>query len=197
MALGLAALAIGLAQSPASAAVPTENVIQAAPPGNPIEALLFYVIAAAAVVSALGVCLSKNVVRMAVWLFGALASVSLMYFLLASNFLGAIQLIVYVGGTLILLVFGVMLTNKSPWVRFEPRAIEIAAAAGVCIGLCAALCLMFSRTDWAGTQQAVPGTPVAEFGRQLVTTYLVPFEVAGVLLMIVMVGAAHLARQDQ
>lgn len=167
------------------------------PPGGLLEAVLFYMVAAVTVICALGVCISRNIVRMAVWLFGALGSVALLYFLLAANFIAAIQLIVYVGGTLILLIFGVMLTSRSPWVRFQPRKLELIGAAVVCVALLAALCVVLIGAIWPVVEVAVPGVAVADLGRRLLTTYLVPFEVAGVLLMIVMVGAAHLARQEK
>ncbi len=173
------------------------GVTDAAVPGGLLEAALFYSVAAATVVASLGVCFSKNIVRMAVWLFIALGSVALLYFLLAANFLGAIQLIVYVGGTLVLLIFGVMLTSKSPWARFEVGKLELVGAAAVCGSLLAALCVVVYQAVWPGLEGVVPGASVADLGRQLLTTYLVPFEVAGVLLMIVMVGAAHLARQEK
>ena len=60
-----------------------------------------------------------------------------------------------------------------------------------------ALIVVLGGAVWRGTEQVVPGTPVASLGERMLTTYLVPFEVAGVLLMIVMVGAAHLARQER
>ncbi len=83
--------------------------------------------AAATVFSAIGVCVSRTVVRMAIWLFCALGGVAMLYFLLAATFIGAIQLIVYSGGTLILLVFGVMLTSKSPWIKLEtPKGPDLA-----------------------------------------------------------------------
>ncbi len=172
-------------------------VTSAAAPGGLLEPILFYIVAGLAVVSALGVCFSKNIVRMAVWLFGALGAIALLYFLLAANFIGAIQLIVYAGGTLVLLVFGVMLTARSPWEKFEARRWEWIAAAGTCLVLTSCLCFVLCKAEWAGVETVVPGVSVADLGRSLLTTYLVPFEAAGVLLMIVMVGAAHLARQDQ
>ena len=158
---------------------------------------LFYTVAGSTVLSALGVCIAKNIVRMAVWLFVGLGSVAMLYFLLAANFLGAIQLIIYAGGTLVLLVFGVMLTSKSPWVRFDPPKVELIAAAVVCLALFVSLCTVLARTVWSGAEGIIPGATVAALGQSLLTTYLVPFEVAGVLLMIVMVGAAHLARQEE
>jgi NADH:ubiquinone oxidoreductase subunit 6 (subunit J) len=172
-------------------------VSDAAPAGGPLEAFLFYAIAVPVVVCALGICISKNIVRMAVWLFGALGSVALLYFLLAANFLGTIQFIVYAGGTLVLLVFGVMLTSKSPWVRFEPRKVEMLGAGIVCAVLFVSLCMVLGRTSWSSAEGIVPGASMIDIGTRLLTIYLVPFEVAGVLLMIVMVGAAHLARQEK
>jgi NADH-quinone oxidoreductase subunit J len=183
--------------SPTFAADPQTDAINAAAPGGVLEAFLFYTVAGSVVLSALGVCIAKNIVRMAVWLFVGLGSVAMLYFLLAANFLGAIQLIIYAGGTLVLLVFGVMLTSKSPWVRFDPPKVELIAAAGVCLALVVSLCMVLAWTVWFGVETIVPGATVAAFGERLLTTYLVPFEVAGVLLMIVMVGAAHLARQEE
>lgn len=197
----LIAVVFAACAAPATAALAQESAApattNAAASGGAVETLVFYVVAAVTIVSALGVCVAKNIVRMAVWLFGALGAVALLYFLLAANFLAAIQLIVYVGGTLILLVFGVMLTTKSPWVRFELKWYEPVAAGLVCAVLLTALCLLMAHTDWEASDAARAGTTVEAFGRRLLTTYVAPFEVAGVLLMIVMVGAAHLARQPK
>ena len=166
--------------------------------GGIVEAALFYLVAAVTAGSALGVCATRNIVRMAVWLFVALGAVAMLYLLLAAPFLAAIQLVVYAGGTLILLIFGVMLTSKSPWVRFDCPKLELVAAAGVCILLLVCLVIVLTGSTFAAhPQAATSGATVADLGRRLMTTYLVPFEVGGVLLMIVMVGAAHLARQER
>ena len=134
---------------------------------------------------------------MATWLFGTLGSVAVLYLLLGATFLGAIQLIVYAGGTLILLIFGVMLTSKSPWVRFDCRGVELVAAGGVAGALFLGLVTMVYRTDWPTEARVAPGAPVAELGKSLLTTYLVPFEVASVVLLVVLVAAAYLARQEK
>jgi len=190
--LGRATAADGASAPGAYGGVP-----HAAPAGGAVEALLFYAVAALTVASAAGICFSKSIVRMAVWLFGALGGVAMLYFLLAANFIACIQLIVYAGGTLVLLVFGVMLTSKSPWVRFEPNKVEVFGAGGVCAALFTCLYFVLGRAVWHSTEGIVPGASMVEFGTSLITTYLVPFEVAGVLLLIVMVGAAHLARQEE
>ena len=203
VALAAAVFLLALMSSPAwatsggSASGATAVVVQPAPSGGLLEPILFYIIAATTIISVVGICISQNIVRMAVWLFITLSWVAFLYFLLSAAFLGVIQLMVYVGGTLILLIFGVMLTSKSPWVRFEPRRWEWIGAGVVSVALLVTLCVMLSLAVWPEAGGKAPGVGVADLGHLLLTTYLVPFEVAGVLLFIVMVGAAHLARQEK
>ena len=118
---------------------------------------------------------------------------------MAANFLGAIQLIVYAGGTLIVIVFGVMLTSKSPWVRYVPRPIEILAGGAVVLrSFCSASLDARSIVRAGSPAAAAPaGFTVEQIGRELLTTYLVPFELASVLLLVVMIGAAYLARRKE
>src|SRR5437762_11318704 len=104
-----------------------------------VTAVLFYIFALMAGGSALAVVVTKNIVRMAVSLLFTLAGVAGLYFLLNAEFLAAVQLVVYAGGTLILIVFGVMLTSKSPFSRFEPKTGEVAVAITVAVVLLAAL----------------------------------------------------------
>lgn len=191
----LTVLFAGLLCGPAAAATP------AAPAScmtATTEAVLFYLFAAVAVISAVAIVFSSNIIRAALWLLGALVAVAALYLLMAAYFLGAIQLIVYAGGTLVLIVFGVMLTTRSPWVTFAPRKWEIVIGILVCAALLAGLSLTLLRTDWAAraTPAAAPAT-VAQFGTELLTTYLVPFEIASVLLLAVMIGAAYLARPEK
>ncbi len=166
-------------------------------PASTVEAIAFYIIGGAAALCALGCVISANIVRMATCLFGTLGSVAVLYFLMAANFLGAIQLIVYAGGTLIVIIFGVMLTSKSPWVKFVPRRIEVIAGAIVCLALFVGLVTALRRVSWPAPRTAADGFTVEQIGRSLLTTYLVPFELASVLLLAVMIGAAYLARAER
>jgi hypothetical protein len=84
-----------LAQSPMLADPGVPNAVA----GGWLEFVLFNLVAGGVVISVIGVCVSRNIVRMAVWLFMCLGSVAMVYFMLAATFLGAIQLIVYAGGT--------------------------------------------------------------------------------------------------
>lgn len=161
------------------------------------EAILFYLMAGVAAFSAIGCVFAMSIVRMAVCLFGALGSVAMLYFLMAASFLGAIQLIVYAGGTLIVIVFGIMLTSPTFRMRFTPKRIEVAAGAALSLILFAALASILTGADWSGSQPDDDGFTVAEFGNALLTDYLVPFEIASVLLLAVMIGAAYLSWQER
>src|SRR6266513_2993833 len=112
--------------------------------------ILFYIFALMAGGSAVGMVLSRNIVRMAVCLLFALVGVAGLYFLLDAEFLAAVQLVIYAGGTLILIIFGVMLTSKSPFSRFEPKLAEIIIALSLGSILLVAMIAGIHRTHFAG-----------------------------------------------
>lgn len=165
-----------------------------------MEAFAFYLFAGLSLISALAIVFSRNIVRSAVWLLGTLTGVACLYFLLNANFIAVIQLIVYAGGTLILIVFGVMLTSKSPWAHFSATRGQIFAASIVAILLGGGMCALMLQNDWTSgpaSKELVRSPLVEEIGKALLTDYLVPFEVASVLLLVVMIGAAYLARPEK
>ncbi len=178
------------------AAAGDADTVRIVPPGAG-EAVAFYLFAGVAVVSCIGIAVSQNIVRMAVWLFGTLASVSALYFLLAANLLAAIQLIVYAGGTLVLIIFGVMLTSKSPWVKFNATRGQVAGAVVVAAIIFVGLTTLTVGADWPDGSVLTASPTVKAIGHALLNDYLVPFEVASVLLLIVMIGAAYLARPEK
>ena len=164
-----------------------------------LTGFLFYLFAGTAAVSAMGLVLSRNIVRSAVCLLFTLAGVAGLYFLLSAEFLAAVQLVVYAGGTLILIIFGVMLTSKSPFSRFEPKLVEVIVATSIASILLIALVLAIRRTFPTGTglepaAAAGEGYPMARLGQALLGDYLLPFEIVSVLLLVVMIGAAYLAK---
>lgn len=188
--------AAAFAQESGAPAAGAYHGVPTAMSGGALEAVLFYIFAAIVLGSGLAICISKNIVRMAVFLFATLASVAVLYFLLLASFIAVIQLIVYAGGTLILLIFGVMLTSKSPWARFDVKKSELALAGVVCTLFAVVLLTVITGVEWPTTGETVTGTTVADFGTALLSDYLVPFEAVSVLLLVVMIGAALLARQD-
>ena len=162
-----------------------------------LEALMFYVTAGVAVGSAVGVVVSTNIVRTAVCLLGTLGAVAGLYFLLHANFIAVIQLIVYAGGTLVLIIFGVMLTSKSPWVKFNATRGQVAGAVVVAAIIFVGLTTLTVGADWPDGSVLTASPTVKAIGHALLNDYLVPFEVASVLLLVVMIGAAYLARPER
>lgn len=162
--------------------------------GNPVEAIAFYALALAAAGSAFGCVLASNIVRMAMCLLSTLTSVALLYFLMAANFLGVVQIIVYAGGTLIVIIFGVMLTSRAYATQTRPKLLDLVAGAVVCLGLFFGLVTILTRTVWTAAHPDPRNHTVAELGSALLSTYLVPFELASVLLLAVMIGAAYVAQ---
>jgi NADH-quinone oxidoreductase subunit J len=160
-----------------------------------LDVLLFAVIASAVGLSALAVVLSRNIVRSAVWLLFTLIGVSLLYFLLGAEFVGATQLIVYVGGTMVLVVFGVMLTAQQQFLRIRTGPQEWAVGGALALALFALLVTVSLRLGEGKTappEQPLPGA--GPLGVGFLTTYLLPFEIISVHLLVVLIGAAYLAR---
>ena len=170
-----------------------EPLRQAAP-------FLFYAFAGLACISAVAVVISQNIIRMSVFLMLTLGAVAGLYFMLNAEFLAAIQLIVYAGGTLILIVFGIMLTSKDPYAKMGVKPWEMGVGAFVSVMIGAVLIFAAIRspvqTTTPLTADSMGGYEQIQWiGRSLLTTHLVPFEVAAVLLLVVMIGAAFMARR--
>lgn len=174
---------------------------------DPVAPWLFYLFAGAAVAGALGVVFSQQIVRMAVFLLFTLGGVAFLYFFLEAEFLAAIQLIVYVGGTLILIIFGVMLTSKNPFIRLTVPVPQRLLGWG--IGAALAVMMIFigvwqiagdldaprdSQSLTVGDGGGARHYGVADLGRNLLGRYALPLEMAGVLLLVVMIGAAYIAK---
>lgn len=158
-------------------------------------AVLFYVFAAMAIASAIGVLVSRNIVRTAVCLLMALLGVAGLYLGMHAEFLAAVQLVVYAGGTLVLIIFGVMLTNNSTFQLYRPKRLEMVVGLGLVALLATALISGILHSDTAARAGTDGYTyPIRSLGEALLGDYLVPFELISVLLLAVMIGAAYLAK---
>lgn len=165
-----------------------------------LETIVFYIFAVVMVGSALAILISRNIVHCAIWMLGTLGSAAGLYLLLSANFLAVIQLIIYAGGVLILIVFGVMLTARSPFLRFEPRPREVVVGVVVGLVLLVGLLAALLGAPWPeipGANPTAEVAPVRAIGQELLTTYLVPFELVSVMLLAVLIGAAYLARPEK
>jgi len=171
-----------------------------------VEQVLFYIFAAIAVVSALFVITRKNVVHSAVALAGTLLSVAGIFLTLHAEFLAGVQVIVYVGGILVLFVFVIML------ISVEKALHEKQFSGQWTIALITALLLIgelaYVLVKGKDTLQVAPpgtapesvlGIPAGHnaqlVGEALYTNYLLPFEVASILLLVAIIGAVALAKK--
>jgi NADH-quinone oxidoreductase subunit J len=158
-----------------------------------LETVIFFLLAGLAVAAGVAILLSTSIVRMAYWLITMLVAVGGLYFLLGAYFVGVIQILVYVGGVAVLLVFGVMLTSRQLAPKLRPGRGEVVWLALVGFVLLEALTLSILRTRWQPNAM-VPANSVGEVGRNLLGQFLGPFELVSVLLLVAMLGAAYLAR---
>jgi len=158
-----------------------------------LSAVLFYILAAIAGGSALCVVFSRNLVRAAVGLLFTLLSIAVLYFLLGAEFLGAVQMMVYVGGTMVLVVFGIMMTSTGPTEGERVKRIEWILGIGLALGLFLALAgASLNLAKPIAEPVQLPG--VNDLGMAFLSSHLLPFEIVSVHLLVVLVAAAYLAR---
>jgi NAD(P)H-quinone oxidoreductase subunit 6 len=162
------------------------------------QQVCFFLLSAAVVLGSLGVVLLPNIVYSAFLLGGVFLSVSGLYLLLNASFVAAAQILVYVGAVNVLILFAIMLVNKKENLEAIPGLPLRRILSGlVCAGLFGLLMRVAFTTPWA-----LPGpVPVGEeatirIGEHLFSDYLLPFELASVLLLMAMIGAIVLARRD-
>ncbi|HZT80169.1 MAG TPA: NADH-quinone oxidoreductase subunit J [Gemmataceae bacterium] len=182
----------------------------------------FWLVAGLTSLCAIAVVVTQNIVRAAAWLLFTLGGVAALFFLLGADFVGATQLLVYVGGTLVLVVFGVMLTAQGPFVTMKTGAAEWAIALVVGLLLYGAISVSlvarpieapaattaeapqqpntvaigesFLNVEEATPKAKVTGVPADKAPVRTRMGYLLPFEIVSVHLLVVLIGAAYLAR---
>ncbi|MBI3189958.1 MAG: NADH-quinone oxidoreductase subunit J [Ignavibacteriales bacterium] len=160
--------------------------------------IVFYFFAIITLVSAGIVVFSKNVIYSAFSLLFTFFGVAGIYVLLNADFLAVTQLLIYVGGILVLLLFGVMLTNKVVDVELKTGTLQTVPASIIVASLAGVLCGVFYITDWKILPASIElNSTTAELGNMFMTTWLLPFEIASVVLLVALVGAAMIARKDK
>lgn len=148
--------------------------------------------------SALGVVLFSNIVYSAFLLAGVFISIAGLYLLLNADFVAAAQVLIYVGAINVLILFAIMLVNKrEDFAPIRNRWVRQASTALVCIGLFALLGTMVIRTPWTLAILTAPvESSIVRIGLHFFSDFLLPFELASVLLLMAMVGAIILARRE-
>ena len=163
-----------------------------------VQLVSFLVLSAMMIGAALGVVLLANIVYSAFLLALVFVSMSGLYILLNAGFVAAAQILVYVGAVNVLILFGIMLVNKrQDFVPIKNAWVGRASTAAVCLGLFALLSTMVIATPWAISDLVPVGDgAIVAIGKHFFTDYLLPFELASVLLLMAMIGAIVIARRD-
>jgi NADH-quinone oxidoreductase subunit J len=120
-----------------------------------------------------------------------------LYVLLQADFVAGAQILVYVGGILVLLLFGVMLTQRIGRVDMKGAAVQRLPAGLLCAALLAILIVMIYVTPWTVIVEKTWEPTAPKIGTHIMTDYLLPFEVVSILLLGVLMGAALLARTEK
>jgi NAD(P)H-quinone oxidoreductase subunit 6 len=159
---------------------------------------IFLLLAAGVVVGSLGVVLLPNIVYAAFLLGGVFLSVAGLYLLLNASFIAAAQILIYVGAVNVLILFAIMLVNKRETMANTPgTGLRRLLSSGVCAGLLWLLLRVAFTTPWATPGPTALGEDaVIQLGEHFFSDYLLPFELASVLLLMAMIGAIVLARRD-
>jgi NADH-quinone oxidoreductase subunit J len=158
---------------------------------------IFYAFAIITVVSAFIVVLSKNIIYSAVSLFITLFGVAGFFVLLHADFIAVTQIMIYIGGILVLLIFGVMLTTKITDVKLKTKNINTLTSAIFVIGITAVLIFIMLTTNWKVAEIVKYDVTINKIGVLLLTDYLLPFEIASIILLIALIGAAMYARKSK
>ena len=161
-----------------------------------ISTAVFYLIAIITVGSAVIVAFSRNIIYSAFSLLGTFGGVAGIYVFLGADFVAAVQLLIYVGGILVLVLFAVMLTHRITDVEITNRAagrLPALIVTGVFLYL---LIETVRDTSWAKAKQVVYAATTGTIGDLFLQSYLLPFELASLVLLAALIGAVVLSRKE-
>ena len=161
-----------------------------------IATLAYWLFALAALGGALGTVMARRLFHNALFLVVALSSTAAIYVLLSADFLAAVQILVYVGAIVILMLFAIMLTPQSVELpSFAPGGQQFAGGL-VALALFGLMVGAITTGPWALAARPLDQPTSYDLGRGLLTTFVFPFELASLVLLVGMIGAILLARED-
>jgi NAD(P)H-quinone oxidoreductase subunit 6 len=163
-----------------------------------VQFVSFIILAVGMIGAALGVVLFDKIVYSAFLLAAVFMCISGLYVLQNADFVAAAQILIYVGAINVLILFAIMLVNKKEdYAPVARRWLRQGAAAVVSVGLFGLLSIMLVRTDWkVDLSVALPSSPIEVMGEHFFSDFLLPFELASVLLLMALIGAVVLARKE-
>jgi NADH-quinone oxidoreductase subunit J len=161
-----------------------------------VTTAVFYLLAGITVGSAAGVAFSNSIVYSAFALMGTLLGVAAMFVLLGADFLGVVQLLVYVGGILVLTLFAVMLTHRISDVNVSNRAVGRLPGLVIVGGVLGWMVHVARHAAWVVTPTRPAEPTTYGIGTAFLTDYVLPFEVASVVLLAALIGAVVVSRKE-
>jgi len=161
-----------------------------------ISTAVFYLIAVITVGSAMMVAFSRNIIYSAFSLLGAFGGVAGLYIFLGADFVAAVQILIYVGGILVLVLFAVMLTHRITDVEITNRAAGRIPGLIVIAVLIYLLVRTVRETSWAKAKEVVYAATTGTIGDLFLDSYLLPFELASLVLLAALIGAVVISRKE-
>lgn len=159
--------------------------------------IIFYAFIGITLISALFIMLTKNILYSAFALIATFLGMAGIFVLLGAEFVAITQILVYVGGILILIVFGIMLTNRGKTTKVDTKIYNKFSGILIAIGFFYLLARGISLADFSGmpwmTKAATGPSSTKEIGMAIMTDYVLVFEVIGILLLIALIGAVRIA----
>ncbi len=161
-----------------------------------LEPIVFWALAVVLLASALAVVLTRNLFHSVLYLALALTATAGVFLSLDAEFLAAIQLLLYAGGVVTIVVFAIVVTERLVGDRITQTSRQLAAGFGIAGALLVAILAIFRRSPLTVPRPAVSGDLTRAIGQSVLTTYVLPFELLAVLFLAALVGALYLARPD-
>lgn len=162
-----------------------------------MERLIFILLSAVTLGAAVGVVASKNLFRSALWLVLAFFGIAGIFILLHAEFLAVVQVLVYIGAISTLIIFAIML-SRGVMDPAQPRFNDQwRAVLGLVAVFAVVLAVLVTRITWPVAAGEVPADAIQRLGTDFVGAYVIPFEVASILLVAAMIGAIIIAREHE
>ncbi len=159
--------------------------------------IAFYVFAVITIGSAIIVVSARNIVYSAFALLFTFFGVAGLYILLNADFIAVTQVLIYVGGILVLIIFGIMLTTKVFDVPVRTETLHVGPAIVITGAIMGTLVGVILKTKWFNVMNVQWESTTKKIGEKLMTDFLLPFEIASVVLLVALLGAVIIARREK
>ncbi|NLC06685.1 MAG: NADH-quinone oxidoreductase subunit J [Syntrophomonadaceae bacterium] len=159
-----------------------------------VSTIVFWIIAAVVLGSAISVVTAQNLVHAALFMVLTFFGVSGLYVLLEADFLAVVQILIYVGAIAVLIVFGVMLTQRKGMEETNVSSSHKWVTGILVTILMVGFAYAVTRTPWQVSDHAAPESTVGLIGELMLTRFVIPFEIVGILLLVAVLGAIILTK---